>query len=67
MDKNVELNLNGKACKLPVVEGSEREMAIDISALRSETGYITLDDGYALVICRRLIFVLHGAADQYNR
>src|SRR5580765_397338 len=47
MDKKVELNLNGKPCKLPVVEGSEKEMAIDISALRSETGYITLDDGYA--------------------
>jgi citrate synthase len=47
MDKKVELNLNGKACKLPVVEGSEKELAIDISALRSETGYITLDDGYA--------------------
>jgi citrate synthase len=47
MDKKVELNLNGKACKLPVVEGSEKEMAIDISALRNETGYITLDDGYA--------------------
>src|SRR5262249_4293075 len=47
MDKKVELNLNGKACKLPVVEGSEKEMAIDISALRTETGYITLDDGYA--------------------
>jgi citrate synthase len=47
MDKNVELNMNGKACKLPVVEGSEKELAIDISALRNETGYITLDDGYA--------------------
>src|SRR5262245_39666751 len=47
MDKKVELNLNGKACKLPVVEGSEKEMAIDISSLRSETGFITLDDGYA--------------------
>src|SRR5215467_2040892 len=47
MDKKVELNLNGKPCKLPVVEGSEKEMAIDISALRTETGYITLDDGYA--------------------
>src|SRR6266704_6256821 len=47
MDKNVELNVNGKACKLPIVEGSEKELAIDISALRSETGYITLDDGYA--------------------
>jgi citrate synthase len=47
MDKNVELNLNGKGCKLPIVEGSEKELAIDISALRTETGYITLDDGYA--------------------
>jgi citrate synthase len=47
MDKNVELNVNGKGCKLPIVEGSERELAIDISALRTETGYITLDDGYA--------------------
>jgi citrate synthase len=47
MDKNVELNLNGKACKLPIVQGSEKELAIDISALRNDTGYITLDDGYA--------------------
>src|SRR5580765_8919499 len=47
MDKNVELNLKVTPCKIPVVEGSEKEMAIDISALRSETGYITLDDGYA--------------------
>src|SRR6266436_6800626 len=46
MDKNVELNVNGKACKRPIVEGSEKELAIDISALRNETGYITLDDGY---------------------
>lgn len=47
MDKNIELNLNGKACKLPVIEGTEKELGIDISALRNQTGYITLDDGYA--------------------
>src|SRR5712672_3341041 len=47
MDKNIELKVDGKSCKLPVVEGSEKELAIDISALRNETGYITLDDGYA--------------------
>jgi citrate synthase len=47
MDKSVELNVNGKSCKLPVVQGTEKELAVDISALRSETGYITLDDGYA--------------------
>src|SRR2546427_8164419 len=47
MDKNAELRVNGKTCKLPVVEGTEQEVAIDISSLRNETGYITLDDGYA--------------------
>ncbi|SPE60575.1 Citrate synthase 1 [Verrucomicrobia bacterium] len=46
MDKTAELKLNGKACQLPVIEGTEKERAIDISALRDQTGYITLDDGY---------------------
>src|SRR5213075_1267782 len=46
MDKTAELILNGKSCKLPIVEGTEKEMGIDISALRDATGYITLDDGY---------------------
>jgi citrate synthase len=32
--------------EVPIVEGSERERALDISELRAETGYITLDDGY---------------------
>src|SRR5215468_6045617 len=47
MDKSAELILDGKSCKLPIVEGTEEERAIDISSLRSESGYITLDDGYA--------------------
>src|SRR2546423_3068753 len=47
MDKSVELKVNGKSCKLPVVEGTEKELAVDISALRNQTGFITLDDGYA--------------------
>jgi citrate synthase len=42
-----KLELEGKTYQLPVVEGSEKEKAIDISSLRSQTGYITLDDGYA--------------------
>jgi citrate synthase len=41
-----KLELDGKQYELPVVVGSEGEHAIDISALRSKTGYITLDDGY---------------------
>ena len=47
MANTAQLILNGKTSELPVVEGSEHEMAVDISALRNQTGYITLDDGYA--------------------
>jgi citrate synthase len=32
--------------ELPIVVGTEEEKAVDISKLRAETGYITLDDGY---------------------
>ena len=32
--------------ELPVVVGTEDERGIDISKLRAETGYITLDPGY---------------------
>jgi citrate synthase len=46
MNKTAELILDGKSFKLPIVEGSEGERAVDISSLRNETGYITLDDGY---------------------
>ena len=46
MDETAELKLDGKTYKLPTFEGTEQERAIDISALRNETGYITLDDGY---------------------
>ena len=42
-----ELRLDGKTIELPVVVGSEGERAIDIRKLRAETGYITLDPGYA--------------------
>jgi citrate synthase len=46
MDKTAELILDGKSCRLPIIEGTEKERAVDISALRNQTGYITLDDGY---------------------
>jgi citrate synthase len=47
MSRTARLELDGKTYELPVVEGTEHELAIDISALRSQTGYITLDDGYS--------------------
>ena len=46
MAEMAELRVDGKTFKLPVVEGTEGERAVDISNLRSETGLITLDPGY---------------------
>ncbi len=37
---------DGRSFDLPVVVGSENEHAIDIRALRADTGYVTLDTGY---------------------
>ncbi|MCA9122469.1 MAG: citrate synthase [Planctomycetaceae bacterium] len=41
-----KLKLEDRELELPIVIGSEQERAIDISKLRGETGYITLDEGY---------------------
>ncbi len=40
------LEYQGKRYELPVVKGSENELAIDIQTLRSTSGLITLDPGY---------------------
>ena len=42
-----ELELDGKTYEFPIIRGTEGEKAIDIQKLRSQTGYITLDDGFA--------------------
>jgi citrate synthase len=46
MAKTAELIIDGKSYKLPIVEGTENEVALDISNLLEETGTITLDLGY---------------------
>jgi citrate synthase len=46
MSESVQVIIDNKTYELPVVEGSENEKAIDISKLRAQTGYITLDTGY---------------------
>ncbi|MDX5421221.1 MAG: citrate synthase [Hymenobacteraceae bacterium] len=46
MSEFAEIILEGKSYQMPVVTGTEDEKAIDISALRSQSGYITLDSGY---------------------
>jgi len=47
MKDKVELNINGTSIDLKTVVGSEGEIGLDIAELRSKTGCITLDPGYA--------------------
>jgi len=61
MEKFAELILDGKSCRLPIVEGTEHERGVDISSLRSGSGFITLDDGYANTgSCRSKITFIDG-------
>lgn len=46
MSEMAKIIVRNKELQLPVIEGSEHEVAIDISKLRSQSGVITLDDGY---------------------
>ncbi|SDM77337.1 citrate synthase [Kriegella aquimaris] len=46
MSDKVTLDYNGKKFEFPVIEGTEKEVAIDIKTLRSTTGLTTLDPGY---------------------
>ena len=47
MSETATIIIDGVSHELPIVTGTEGERAVDISALRSSTGLITLDDGYA--------------------
>jgi citrate synthase len=46
MSESATLNFDGHSYSLPVVVGTHKEKALDIRGLRSESGLITLDDGY---------------------
>lgn len=47
MSENAILQLpDGRSVEIPVITGSENEKALDISKLRAQTGYITLDNGF---------------------
>jgi citrate synthase len=46
MADSATLNYKGKSYELPVVVGTENEVAVDITRLRSSSGLITLDSGY---------------------
>jgi len=46
MADKATLNYNGSSIDLDVMVGTENEVGIDITALRAQTGMITLDPGY---------------------
>ena len=46
MSEVATIKLGDKTYDLPVITGTENEKAIDISKLRDESGYITLDSGF---------------------
>lgn len=45
-DNKATINLDGQSYELPTLIGTENEKAIDISKLRDQTEYITLDPGF---------------------
>ena len=46
MVDTASLQIGDQSVELPIVVGSEDEKALDISKLRAETGYVTIDPGY---------------------
>jgi citrate synthase len=66
MEKNSKiekatLKIGDKEYELPIIEGTERERAIDITTLRATTGLITLDSGYMNTgSCQSAITFLDG-------
>ncbi|MDG4582792.1 MAG: citrate synthase [Candidatus Competibacter sp.] len=46
MSHTCRIELDGKSYDFPTIEGTENELAVDISTLRDRSGFITLDEGY---------------------
>jgi citrate synthase len=61
MTEKATLHVGDQVIELPIVVGSEGERAIDIRRLRQDTGFITLDPGYANTgSCRSAVCFIDG-------
>ena len=61
MAETIKFTYQGNTHEFPVVEGSLGEKAVDIGSLRSQTGLITFDPGYANTgSCKSAITFLDG-------
>ena len=57
----LEVSYEGKGALLPLVRGTEEETGLDIGRLRSKTGLITLDPGFANTgACKSAITFIDG-------
>jgi citrate synthase len=46
LDSTAEFRVGDQVVELPLLTGTEHEVAVDISSLRSQSGIIALDEGY---------------------
>lgn len=46
MSNSAEIKVDGQSFELPLIEGTEKEKAIDISSFRAQSGIITIDPGF---------------------
>jgi citrate synthase len=61
MTRTARLTFGDQAIDLPVIEGSEGELALDISSLRARTGLVTLDPSFVNTAeCRSAITYVDG-------
>ncbi len=61
MGDNAKLTIGEKTYELPILVGTEKEYAIDISKLRAQSDFITLDPGYSNTgACQSAITYLDG-------
>ena len=61
MSDNARIDIRGKSVDLPIVEGSEGELGLNISKLRAQSKAITLDPGYVNTgACTSAITFLDG-------
>jgi citrate synthase len=63
MARTATITVGDKTINLPVVEGTEGEVGLDVAKLRSDTGAITLDPGYGNTgACESAITFIDGDA-----
>lgn len=61
MSNTATIEIDGKKIELPLIKGTENEVAIDITKLRTQTGLVTIDPGYKNTgSCQSAITFLDG-------